>query len=165
MSSDDSASGLRASWPILGIAALFFGITALGLAIIPRAVFDVPPPWPVKQLEPPRPETVVDGGTSFEVKGVKVTIGGKSRVVQPSLPEPPPVPAIAKTLAIATAVIALLGGVLSSLACWRERSYLLAVPGAGMCCAAILWHYILIGVIFGVTILILVALLSTLANA
>jgi hypothetical protein len=165
MSTNDSASGLPASWPILGIASLLFGMIALGMAIIPRSVFNVPPPWPVQQSEPPRPQTVVDGGTSFEVKGVKVTIGDKSRVVQPPAPQSPPVPVIAKTLAIATAVIALLGGVLSSLACWRERSYLLAVPGAGMCCAAILWHYILIGLVFGISILIIVALLSALAGA
>lgn len=165
MSTADCKSELPESWPVFGIAAFFIGIIALGMAIIPRAMFNVPPPWPAQPVEPPRPQMVVDGGTSFEVKGVKITVGGKSRVVEPPSPGPPSVPPLARNLAIATAIVALLGGALSVLACWRERSYVLAVPGAGLCCAAVLWHYILAGIIFGLGILVVLFLLCLLASA
>jgi hypothetical protein len=153
---------------VLSFAALVLGVVALGLAIVPRAWFGAPPPpWPEQtSAPPPSPPPVVEGGVTFKVKGMQVNIGGKTPPAPPPapVPLPEPVPMTAKSFAAATAVVALLGAFASALACWRERSYILAIPGAGMCCAAILWHYIVLGVIFGIGILIVIAVLYALVS-
>jgi hypothetical protein len=144
---------------IIGVIALLLGIIALALAAIPRAVFDVPPPWPTQRE--PEPKETIEGGKSYEWKGMKITIGGK-RTIEPRVQVASST--AAKLFAIATIVFALLGAAASCIACWRERSYALALPGAGFCCLALFWHYVLLGVSVGVTILVLILILHALAG-
>ncbi|QDU91605.1 hypothetical protein Pla175_50350 [Pirellulimonas nuda] len=143
-----------------GIAAVILGVVALALAIIPRAIFEVPPPWPTQSA--PKPQQVVEGGETFQWKGATVTIGGTTKEVPP--PPPTPAPASSKALFIITTLVALAGIAVGVIASWRERSYLLAGPALALCSVALLWHYILIGVTVAIAVLIIVALLSHLSG-
>jgi hypothetical protein len=144
----------------IGIAAVLLGVVSLGLAIIPRAVFEVPPPWPSNRA--PEPQHVVEGGKTIEWKGAKITIGGTSKVIH--LPPAAP-PMSSKVLYICTAVVALAGIAVGLIASWRDRSYLLGGPAVALCCVALLWHYILIGVAVAVAFVVIVMLLSNIAEA
>jgi len=145
----------------IGIAAVLLGVVALGLAIIPIAVFEVPPPWPSKPAAPP--QQVIEGGKSMEWKGARITIGGTSRTVDPPPPRAPPTSS--KIVFICTAVVALAGIAAGVIASWRERSFLLGRPAVVMCSMALLWHYILIGVVVAVAFILLVVILAHVAAA
>lgn len=142
----------------LGIAAVILGVVALGLAIIPRAYFEVPPPWPTPPTA--QPQEVIEGGRTLEWKGAKITIGGTHKIIPP--PPAPPPPASAKIVFISTTVAALIGIAVGLVASWRERSYMLGGPAVALCSVALLWHYILIGVVVAVAFIIIVALLANL---
>ena len=96
-----------------GVTTLVLGLIALGLAVIPRAFFNVPPPWPKEPA--PQPHQVTEGGKSIEWKGIKVTFGGTTKTIPP--PPSPPTPAVSISFATATAVVALLGLGLGVFAC------------------------------------------------
>lgn len=144
----------------LGIAAVLLGVVALGLAIIPRAVFEVPPPWSTGPA--PEPREVTEGGKSIEWKGTKVTIGGTTKLVYP--PPPPPVSAASKSVFICTAVAALAGIAVGLIAARRERSYLLAGPALAMCCMALLWDCVLIGVSYAIGFIVIVLFILALVS-
>ena len=134
-----------AKWA-LGATTLGIGVVALGLAIIPTILFDVPPPW-----NAPRPkaaESKVEGETSVAWRGVKVSWGGKAVKVEPAdgIHLSP-----AKGFALATAIVAILGMAVGPLASWRERQYALAVPGMSFCCIALTWQYVILGIVAGAT--------------
>ena len=143
---------------IAGIAALVFGLFALGLAIIPRAVFGVPPPWPQFSHEGPR--EVTEGGTTLEWKSLKVTVGGKTKQ---ETPQPPSMSA--KAFAVATAVVAIVGIGFGIVAFQSKAGSGPAFSGIGLCLAALLWHYILLGVGVGICILIILLLARSVAGA
>lgn len=137
------------------------GVVALGSAIIPGAIFEVPPPWPTQPAAEPR--QVVEGGKTLEWKGLKVTVGGTTKLVEP--PPTPPPPAAAKVVFIATAVASLAGIAAGLIAAWKERSYAIGGPAVALCAMALLWHYILIGVTVAIVLCVIVALLASMAGA
>jgi hypothetical protein len=141
---------------ILGIVAVILGVVALGLAIIPRALFEIPPPWPTQPA--PKPYEVVEGGKTYEWKNAKVTVGGTKRVIFPPPANPPTT--TSKVVYIATSLVALAGIAVGLVASWREQSYLLGGPAIVMCSAALLWHYIVLGVAVGFAIFVLFIFLS-----
>ena len=145
----------------IGVAAVILGVIALGLAIISRAIFDVPPPWPTQPVA--EPQHVVEGGKTLEWKGARITIGGTTKVVAP--PPPPSPPVSSKVVFIATAIVSLIGIAAGLIASWRDRSYMLGGPAVALCSMALLWHYILIAVTVAIAFFIIVAILASLAGA
>lgn len=99
----------------------------------------------------------------MEWKGLKVTVGGTRKTVPPPPPAPPP--QSAKVVFICTTGIALAGVAFGVIACWRERSYMVAVPGVALCSLALLWHYVLLGVVVAVAFVLLIILLGAFADA
>ena len=145
----------------IGAVAVLLGVSALGLAIIPRAILGVPPPWPEAPVA--EPTEIVEGGKTFEWKGAKVTVGGTTKVVYP--PAPPPPSTASKTVFVLTALVALVGIATALIAAWRERSYVLGGPAVALCTIALLWHYILIGVAVGIALVAIVIILAAFANS
>jgi hypothetical protein len=129
----------------LGLATLLLGVFTLGGAIIPSILFDVPPPWKPNELKPTGPR--VEGQKSVEWKGVKVSWGGK--VVKEETKTDEVRMSAAKWIAVVVAIVSLVGLALGPLAWWVERRYALAAPGMCLCCAALTWQYLILGIAVG----------------
>ncbi|MFL5241727.1 MAG: hypothetical protein ACJ8FY_06435 [Gemmataceae bacterium] len=145
----------------LGLTTLLLGVVALAGAIIPSILFDVPPPW--RLYDPKLNEPRVEGQKTVEWKGVKVAWGGKAVKEEPKTDEIRM--SSAKWTAVAVAIISLIGLSLGPLAWWRERRYVLAVPGMCMCCAALTWQYLLLGIAVGAAAAVFLWVLSLLPSS
>lgn len=140
----------------LGGLTLLTGVVALGLAIIPAIVFGVTPTWLDRR---PAPEPRVQGQKSIEWRSIKFKWGGKPA---PDAPAPTAPMTAAKSFAVATAVVALVGLVLGPVAWQRERQWVLTGPGMGFCFLALTWQYVIFGIAAGVAAAIFLFVLSKL---
>ena len=141
----------------IGTTTLVLGVAALGLAAIPGILFDVPHPWAAG-----RPEPAVRGQKSIEWRGLKLKWGGKPVEADPAGPvRMTP----AKGFALAAAAVAVIGLALGPLAWYRERRYVLAAPGMGLCCLALTWQYVLFGIMAGAAAAAFLVVLAILARA
>lgn len=113
----------------IGTTTLVLGVAALGLAALPGILFDAPHPWAAGPREP-----AVRGQKSIEWRGLKFKWGGKPVEADPAGPAriTP-----AKGFALAAAAVAVAGLALGPLAWYRERRYVLAAPGMGLCFLAL----------------------------
>ena len=167
---------------ILGIIALLAGTAALGLAVIPGIALDQPLPFAREQRPPqppPPPPEKEQGGVTLKYKKVSVTFGGgKEKKDAEQKPDADPVaqnvapPAqtaapedrarLVKGFTIAAICCSLLGLIFGPIAWAREKQPALSGSAMAICCAAILWQYIVIGIVVGLVIAIVLLVLSAL---
>lgn len=141
---------------ILGIVTLSLGALSLVIAVTLTIVYQLPPPW--KEDKPVEPK--IEGQKHIEWHGVKFKWGGK--VVKED--EQVSVITIPKALHISSAILAVAGLFLGPLAWYRERRYVLAGPGMGLCCIALVWQYLLLGIMIGAAAAVLLMLLASFSN-
>jgi len=141
---------LKSPIPILGIVTLCLGGLSLALTLFVTIIYDVAPPW--REVKPAEPK--IEGQKQLEWHGIKLKWGGK--------PANDPVPdmTISKSIALASAALSVLGLLLGPLAFYREHRYALIAPGMSLCIAALIWQYVLFGIIIGIGVAILLMILS-----
>ncbi len=152
---DQQVDSSKEAWA-LGGGSLLAGVVALGLAIIPMILLDMRPTWLAQRPERP-PEPRMQGQKSIEWHGLKFKWGGKPVEDAPAAAKEV---AAAKSFAIATAIVALVGLVLGPLAWARERQWRLAAPGMGLCFLALTWQYVILGIAAGVAAAFFLLILS-----
>lgn len=86
------------------------------------------------------------------ISGIVFAPPSVSPIAEVSEPTSVPVLTVAKVCAVATAIVSLIGLGISGFAYWLERVRFLPIMGIGLCSIALLWQYIVLGVIAGVTI-------------
>jgi hypothetical protein len=160
-----------------GIAALAVGLIALGFAVIPGIALDRPFPFSDEERDrPAAPEHAQEGGVTFKFKKFSVTFGGGKKddakeAAQEDKPQQGAAAAQARQRAIdrdhllkwftITAVsCSLVGLVLGPVAWAKEKQPAISGPAIGICCVALVWQYIVIGIAIGVTIAVLLILIS-----
>ena len=157
---------------LLGFSALLAGVTALGLAVIPGIVHDQPLPWVGKTdtpaaAEKPKPALQADARVTLKIKEVevKLPLKGKGEKRPPAqLPEEPdraaaPVNPV-KWFTISAVAVALLGLVFGPLAWIHEKQPALSGSAMALCCAALVWQYVLLGIMIGTGIAVVLILFS-----
>lgn len=170
---------------ILGILALVMGVAALGLAVIPGIALDRPfpaAPKPRAEPAPPPPPAEPGGGVTFRVKQFSVTLGGSKKKAQadnqPAQQAPPvvdqPIPKdraipndgdrLLKWFTIAAVSCSLIGLILGPISWAREKQPALSGSAMGICCLALVWHYVVMGIAVGVAVAVIVILLSHFAG-
>jgi hypothetical protein len=160
----------------LGIVSLMIAVFALGLAVIPGIALDrpvqlIPKPEPPT---PPEPLTETKGGLTLRYKGFSVNVGGKSQPVA----EPVAVPSESendgdeivqtekqrdnwlRNFTLAAVCCALLAAVLGPIAWTKEKQPAITAPALVIATIALTWQYIAIGIAMGVTIAVVLFLLS-----
>jgi hypothetical protein len=151
---------------------LLLGVLALGLVVLPAIIFDQPLPWslpareknqPVERPEPPTAHRFNIKINKFEFAFGKSTSQPATAAAEVTAPPPLPPPNPVKPYQI-SAVIFALAGLITGPVAWTSarRSRPLVVSGVTCCCAAILWHYVVAGLIVGVAVAILLFILSAL---
>ena len=124
----------------LDVVAWVLGVTALGLAILLRMIFQIPIPTPINNASrdvsiserapftmhsrPRAPSGVIAFDTTHPAAGAQREL-----------------PLICTILTNTPAVAGLIVG---ALAVWRDRRYALAGPAMLLCVLALLWHYVLL---------------------
>ena len=156
----------------LGIAALFIGAIALGLVAIPGLVLDRPPP-PTTQTEPAA--EFESKGVTIKYKKFSITLGkgeqSDDRELNAAGESEPALDAehaeslnhrdlMLKWFTVAGVSFALIGLILGPISWAREKQPALAGSAMALCCLAIVWQYVVIGIVLGVTIVVLLILLS-----
>ena len=163
-----------------GIAALVVGIIALALAVIPGIALDRPLPFASeKPDEPPPPEPERVGGVTLEFKKWSVTFGGGKKdddkhLAQDDQPHENVAAAdhelpidrddLLKLSTIAAVSCSLIGLILGPISWIREKQPALSGTAVGICCLALVWQYIVIGIVVGVAIAVLLIVLSHFAG-
>jgi hypothetical protein len=152
--------------PLLVRLTLLIGVAALALAIIPAIVYDEPAPWEKEKREERR-QRRGDGELKIKVKGIELTWGRRPATqpvaAAPAVEAPPPPPPAdpIKPYRLSAVILALTGLIVAPLS-WRNRGGRpLAVTGVVLCCAAVFWHYIAVGVAAGVAVGILLLILGS----
>jgi hypothetical protein len=155
---------------------LLLGVLALGLVVLPAIIFDQPLPWSLaarekdQPLERPAPPPTAHRFNirinKFEFAFGKSTSQPATAATEVAAPPPPLPPRPSnpvKPYQISAVILALAGLITGPLA-WTSarRSRPLVVSGVTCCCAAILWHYVVAGLIVGVAVAILLFILSAL---
>jgi hypothetical protein len=151
---------------------LLLGVLALGLVVLPTIIFDQPLPWslaarekdqPVERPEPPTAHRFNIKINKFEFAFGKSTSQPTTAAAEVAAPPRPRPPNPVKPYQISAVILALAGLITGPLA-WTSarRSRPLVVSGVTCCCAAILWHYVVAGLIVGVAVAILLFILSAL---
>jgi hypothetical protein len=148
---------------------LLLGVVALGLVLLPAIIFDQPLPWaaagekdqPVERAQQPTSHRFNIKINRFEFAFGKNTTQPATAEVSAPPPVPPPPRNPIKPYQIAAVIFALAGLITGPMA-WStaRRSRPLVVSGVTCCCAAILWHYVVAGLIVGVAVAILLFILS-----
>jgi hypothetical protein len=157
---------------LLGFSALLAGVTALGLAVIPGIFHDQPLPWVGKKETPAaaeKPKLALQGDARITLKikevEVKLPIKGKAEK-RPPAPQPEETDRAAapanpvKWFTISAIAVALLGLVLGPLAWVREKQPILSGSAMALCCAALVWQYVLLGIMIGTGIAVILILFS-----
>ncbi len=162
-----------------GIAALVVGISALGLAVIPGIALDRPLPFGNEEREErPPPEPKAEGGVTLKYKKFSVTFGGRkndddanqeNEVEQNSLAAVDQQRLIdrdqwLKWFTISAVSCSLIGLTLGPISWAREKQPALSGTAMGICCLALVWQYIVIGIAIGVAIAVLLIVLSNFAG-
>lgn len=160
-----------------GIAALVAGIVALGFAVIPGIALDRPLPFADEERDrpaPPEPER--EGGITFKFKKFSVTFGGGKKddakdVAQEDNPQQGAAAAaeqqrpmdrdhLLKWFTITAVSCSLAGLILGPVAWAKEKQPALSGTAIGICCLALVWQYVVIGIATGVAIAVLLILIS-----
>lgn len=150
---------------VLGIVALALGACSLGLVAIPAVVFDEPVPRPRQAPEPAKPDPPVDdsGGITLSTKRFSIHLGRKqdpaTRPVAAVVPAPPP-RSPTKPYRVAAVAVALVGLVTATLAAVRERHWGMAGAAAVFCVGAVMWQYLVLGVVIGAAVAVLLLFLA-----
>ncbi len=155
-----------------GLAALLISIIALGLAVVPMIALDEPVTLDPLYRDPPPPPAGNDGVT-LKYKSFSVTFGGDKddesaanpdaetdRKESAGAPAPTHRERLLKTFRISAVACALIALVLGPIAWVRETQPALSGTAMGIACLALIWQYILIGIIVGVAIAVLLFVLS-----
>ncbi len=147
----------------LGITALLIGIVALGLAVIPGLAMERPEERPET---PPLIESESDGGVTLTFKEFSVTWGGKSEegeeVAEQAVNQEEPIDRnrLLKWFTLSAVCFSLVGLVLGPISWARERQPAISGSAIGVCCLALVWQYVVIGIAVGVGIAVLLIVLS-----
>ena len=148
------------------------GVIALGLAAIPGMALDHPLALAARDRKDPPAPAQTEPGATFEI-----TITFRSDKTAPdsagerAMGDPPAVDRqttddrgrLLKYFTIAAISCALVGLVLGPVAWVREKQPALSGSAMAICCVALLWEYIIIGIAVGVAVVIVVLLLGHLA--
>ena len=162
-----------------GITALLVGIIALGLAVIPGIALDQPVPFANEQPDEPLSPNPEPSGVTLKFKKWSVTIGGDKKETDHDIPNEDGLKqedsAVAdqqrsidrddllKWCTISAVSCSLIGLILGPISWVREKQPVLAGSAIGICCLALVWQYIVIGIAVGVAIAVLLFVLSQLA--
>jgi hypothetical protein len=156
---------------LLGFIALLAGVTALGLAVIPGIVHDQPLPW-VGKKDPPaasdkKTAPQADARVTLKIKEVEVKLPfkGKSEKRPPAAQTEETDRAAApgnpvKWFTISAIAVALLGLVFGPLAWIHEKQPALSGSAMALCCAALVWQYVLMGIMIGTGVAVILILFS-----
>ncbi len=164
----------------LGVAALLASIVALGFAVIPGIALDRPFPFADEERDrAAAPERAQEGGVTFKFKKFSVTFGGGKKddakdVAQEDKPQQGAAAAgrqramdrdhLLKWFTITAVSCSLAGLTLGPVAWAKEKQPALSGTAIGICCLALVWQYIVIGIAIGVTIAVLLFLISYFAR-
>ena len=161
---------------IVGILALLVGITALGLALIPGIALDRPLALPAEYHEPPAaPKAEPEKGVTLRFKKWSVTLGGGKKDADPNAAAPNAPKRIDEQLrgerdrllkwfTISAVSCSLIGLVLGPISWVREKQPAISGSAIAISCFAILWQYIIIGIVVGVAVAVFLIVLSHLAG-
>jgi hypothetical protein len=158
----------------IGITALIVSVIALGLAAIPMIVWDQSPLTPQeREVEPPRAEP--KSKFTIRIKKFSISFGG-----QPAEPDkddavrddaadalqvrPAVVDHTAKWCKVSSISFALIGLVLGPIAWVREKQPPLSGTAMTICTIAIFWQYVVLGIAIGVAVVVVLLLISSLAQ-
>ena len=146
----------------LGVYGLVVGIFGLGLAAIPSIAMERSLPNPFETPEqalrridgPPRKK----GGLTLSFKSFSINLGGKE-VKNPVAPKPSLTNDPLRWLTIAATVCGLFGLGLCSVAHVREKQTAVTLTGIGCSIAAITWQFLVVGIVFGIAIVVILLIL------
>lgn len=144
--------------PILGILTLCLGGLSLLRTLFTTISYDIPPPW--KEEKPSAPK--IEGQKQIGWKGINFKWGGK--IVNENAEEKAPVFTVPRILFLVSAALSVLGMMLGPIAYYRERLYTFALPGMSLCFVALLWQYIILGIVFGAAAAIFLIIISIFAQ-
>lgn len=123
----------------LDVVAWVLGVTALGLAILLRMIFQIPLPTPINNAS--RDVRIAERAPSTTHSRPRATSGViEFDTTHHSAGAQREVPLICTIL---TNTLAVAGLIVGALAVWRDRRYALAGPAMLLCVLALLWHYVL----------------------
>ena len=161
-----------------GIAALVTGVIALGLAVIPGIALDRPSQFIKEERKepPPPPEPEPEGGVTLKYKDFSVTFGDGEKdedkeADQPTKAEEDESVAVGQQrsmdrdlvlrwFTISAVSCSLIGLILGPISWAREKQPALSGCAIGICCIALVWQYIVIGIAVGVSIAVLLIVIS-----
>src|SRR5438309_646092 len=141
---------------LLATLTLLLGVGALGLVLVPSVVFGEPSAAQ-RTLAPAkdnRPTGITLATSRFSIHIGKDAASATSPVAAE------PEPTRGKPFTIAGTVCSLSGFVLGPFAWLRRRQRSLAGCSLMLCCAALVWQYVLIGVAAGVGLAVLLLILA-----
>src|SRR6266850_8435916 len=134
----------------LSVMTILMGVGSLMLALLPPIIYNEPFRWPWDKDEK-KPPAQIQGKVILETKRFYFTFGNKNKPsTQPAVVEEPVSPI--KPYRLAMIVVCCVGLGLAPAAWIRERHRPLAGTGAALCCAALFWQFLLIGIVVGVAI-------------
>jgi hypothetical protein len=123
------------------VTTIILGIGALLLALLPAVIYDERPKWPWSEEKPKAAE-----GVTFKTKRFQITLGGDKELPAAEPPSP------TRPYLIALIIVAVVGIGFAPFAWTCERHRPIAASGAAMCCIALTWQYIIVGVVVGVAL-------------
>jgi hypothetical protein len=141
----------------LAIIALFCGAMSMALAVIPSIIYDEPQPLFRYWKDDDEPKTKLDGEVEIATKRFSFKIGRKPE--QP-VPIQPVAVSPVRYYSAAAIGVALVGLSLCALSWRRERIHSVVGIAALLCCAAIIWQYLVVGIVIGVVIAVMLILIS-----
>jgi hypothetical protein len=141
----------------LAIIALFCGTISMALAVIPSIIYDEPQPLFRYWKDSDEPKAKRDGEVEIATKRFSFTIG-----LKPEQPTPITPVAVSPVRYYSAAAIgvALVGLTLCALSWRREHIHSVVGIAAILCCAAIIWQYVVVGIVIGVIIAVVLIVLS-----
>jgi hypothetical protein len=174
--------GAPAKLAVLGIFALFAAMAALALAVLPMIAIEPPTPTVEKLAADDAVAARPEGQINFQWKDLSVSFGKRDEPVdeealreqqqrEQAVAAAREADAIARHnhesllrwLRLASAGCALLGLALGPIAWARERHPALAGSAMAFSVVALLWQYILMGIVVGIVVLIVLAFISSIA--
>ncbi len=147
----------RAAW--LSYVALGVGIAALGLAVVPGIAMGQPLPLldqiaDREEERSPRGMTVSFGKLSF-------TVGGDEQVNDGVETDAARARRVRRGFDLSAAGVALCGLVLGPVSWVREKRRAVSGSAMGICCLALVWQYLIIGLAIGVAAAVLLMVLGS----
>jgi hypothetical protein len=173
----------RSKSAILGITALVAAIVALAFAVLPANVIQPPVPTAPETPADEVPEVEPKGRFNFKWKSFSFSFGKRDEPVdeaalreheerEKTVAAARQADALARSshqallrwLTLISAGFALVGLTIGPVAWARERHPVLAGSAMAISSAALLWQYIIVGIVVGVAVLIILAFISSFAS-